>query len=137
MGMSTYPVVVEGAFLITDELAKKVASQIEFEVDGNDIPVLEILQETGIEYIFHSEFTGEAEALVPEKVIGSGEAIEFYDQPLCYLFPKKGISLFKKAYDTPEEIIAEYQGLFSDAGIDLPDFDWYAHLVNICGVYSC
>ena len=76
MGMSTYPVVVEGAFLITDELAKKIASQIEFEVDRDDIPVLEILQETGIEYIFHSEFTGEAEALVPEKVIGSGEAIE-------------------------------------------------------------
>lgn len=82
---------------------------------------------------FCSDFEGDIETLLPERAIRpiSKTVSEYY---IVYMERQKFGDLFHAAYSSPEELLQEFQDTVRKQGIELPDdFDWWGHIVHICG----
>lgn len=82
---------------------------------------------------FCSDFEGDIDTLLPERTANpiSKTVSDFY---IVYIDRKKFGDLFHAAYESPEELLEEFQTSLKNQGIELPDdFDWWAHIVHING----
>ena len=135
MSMASYPFLVWGAFLIDEEVAKYMAKSCEVDVDPDDFETVMELFEDDVGRV--GAFDGDAESSLHSKV-NEVRYVEYSDDVVYYLPPRKEFSLFEVAYNSPEELLAEHQETMRNMGVDLPDdFDWWGHIVDIVGTYFC
>lgn len=143
MSMCSYPIELEGAFIITPEVAEainmiaegiddvtKLDDDYYAEIADPAIAVENIEDKPGLSsdsICTCSEFTGEA--INPD----TGETLEYHDDYLAYLAPEKTSSLFKAAYDSKEALADEYKWRLRDV---LPmGFPIEKFIFDISGTY--
>lgn len=60
----------------------------------------------------------------------------FEEDYIIYAEPARSADYFSRSYESEDELVAEYKAYFSE--FDFPeDFNWKAHIVDICGTYFC
>lgn len=85
----------------------------------------------------HGDFDGEAVTTFPE-LAGEYTTQSFEMDQIAFLVPARSGLLSKDCYKDEQELLAEFQGIFKDAGVTVPDtYNWWAHIVNITGTYGC
>lgn len=91
----------------------------------------------GIESAFCSNFDGSATPINPDSLEPvEDNAIDHYDDTIVYIPAKRSATLFKPAYASFDELLAEMKEAI--APVDLPDgFDIAGHIVSISGTYYC
>lgn len=133
MSMRDYAVDDYGLLLDKDTV-NDIASQIfeDYTENSDDYWGYELYDKGICEYV--SEFTGEAQELTDDGAFIWGGAREYYDGDILVYVPlSKYPTLFKKAYNNMDEIIAE---LKEALGEYLPDdFDYRSKLCHISGTY--
>lgn len=133
MSMRDYAVDDYGLVLDKDTI-NDIASQIfeDYTENSDDYWGYELYDKGICEYV--SEFTGEAQELTDDGAFLWGGAREYYDGDILVYVPlSKYPTLFKKAYNDMDEIIAE---LKDKLGEYLPDdFDYRGNLCHISGTY--
>ena len=86
---------------------------------------------------FCSAFHGNAESLFPE---WCKEPISntYENRYIVFINAAREPRLFEAAYASPAQLLDEFQSRFRDKGIEMPpDFDWWAHLVQLNGTAFC
>lgn len=153
--MRDYPMVVEAAFLLDEEVAayaalaynrangsvpKSVAALSPSEFaraardsglpeDYYDLDWLEDIEDA----CFASSFYGEVTTLFPEKAAEPIE-VNYSDGLIRYIPAAHAAELFKAAYVSADELLDEFKKNDDLAQLPLPeDFDWWGHLVKITG----
>lgn len=86
----------------------------------------------------HGEFEGAATTAYPE-LAGEDISLNFDGDQIAYLAPSKGPDMLaQRCYQDEHELLAEFQTILRDAGVEMPDtYNWWAHIVNITGTYGC
>lgn len=103
--------------------------------DYSDIPIAVDTLSTDV--CFCNEFTGEIEFLFPEKVVSPID-INYENDHIIFFEIARKPNLFRAAYESPDELLREFQEMLAECDIELPeDFDWWAHIVAINGTYFC
>lgn len=133
MSMRDYAMEDYGLVLDEDTI-NDIASQIfEDYTENTEVYWGYELYDRGIcEYI--SEFTGEAQEIDDNGTFYWGGDYEGYSgEALCYVPLTKYPTLFKRAYNSMDEIVDEFK---SKLGKYLPeDFDYRSKICHICGTY--
>ena len=120
-----YKVVIE-KMIPEDEVDEYSDTQYAMEI------LIDKIEETG----FASEFEGEIQSIFPEKS-ETGEALEVNcsDDFITYIIPENEPSLFKKAYDSPDDLYREFKNKLEPY---LPEeFPFWRNIVSIYGTYYC
>lgn len=161
MSMATYPFLLYGAFLVDEEVAAHM--MLKHDKENNVVPpeIWDLVcsgefnakarQDTlpggygdlDIAYEIYEnemcrvgEFDGDVDPTLPSK---TDVTCREYSDDVVYYFPaKQEVDLFNTAYNSPEELLSEHKETLHDLGVNLPDdFDWWGHIVDICGTYFC
>lgn len=163
MSMNTYPIYIKGLYVDT-ELASYILASLEKKDNALPESVAKAIADgtfvelakaghlydladltAAFDYVLDelpnggtiSEFDGGITTLIPDKAIKPIEE-SYSDEYICYVALQKKESIFKQAYESPEECLEELQEVFEDAGIDIPEeFDWWAHFVTFVGTNFC
>lgn len=158
MSMNTYPV-NSICFLIDDEVAAYTAlsaarqdgaipEEISAVLDAGTFHELakrgelpagfcDLLCAEADDTCFCSAFHGNAESLFPawckEPISNTYE-----NSYIVFINAAREPRLFEAAYASPAQLLDEFQSRFRDKGIEMPpDFDWWAHLVQLNGTTFC
>lgn len=87
---------------------------------------------------FCSSYAGEVKTVFPEKTASPIEITDYENEYIALIEADRSPDLFKAAYESPEELLREFQEKLTDSGIEFPeDFDWWAHIVTVNGTYFC
>lgn len=90
-----------------------------------------------LECRYCSGFEGEINSIFPEKSVHAISQT-LSDEWIVFIPSTKKAELFKAAYSSPEELAEEFRSFFFKVGIEFPaDFDFWAHIVKICGTVFC
>lgn len=82
----------------------------------------------------YNEFTGEAETLFPEKT-ETPLHVSKRDERFVHIVPRKDATLFSTAYESPEELLAEFRETLKDFVPD--DVDLWPNVCSLNGTYFC
>lgn len=136
MSMRNYAVDDYGLVLFSDDLrllAEKIVddfSECDWENDMYSI-IEDVVDKLGIEYI--SSFTGETYQLLDDGDIDWADSGFFNDDMIYYIHVSKYPNIFEKAYESMDELLAEFK---EKIGKYLPsDFDFRGHTKHIVGTY--
>ena len=134
MSMRDYAVDDYG-LVLDEETVKLIASKVidDYNEDEDVIGVWAYeLYDKGIcEYV--SDFTGEAQELDGQGLYWGGDSIEYYGDVVVYVQATHYPTLFRKAYNNMDELVAEFK---NKVGEYLPeDFDYRSRIRHICGTY--
>ncbi|WP_289026744.1 hypothetical protein [uncultured Flavonifractor sp.] len=141
MSMDTYPTEECAAFFIDEEAARAIWAGLFPEDDGDggydpeeDLPVL---AEQLDEFRWASSFDGQVNTLFPERAKEALQA-SFEDDYIVFIPCERAPDLFYAAYESPEKLLEEFQEVFKEHGIELPEgFDWWKRIVSIDGTIFC
>lgn len=136
MSMRDYAVDDYGLVLFSDDLrllAEKIVddfSECDWENDMYSI-IEDVVDKLGVEYI--SSFTGETYQLLDDGDVDWADSDFFNDDMIYYIHVSKYPNIFEKAYESMDELLAEFK---EKIGKYLPnDFDFRGHTRHIVGTY--
>lgn len=136
MSMRDYAVNDYGLVLFNDDLrllAEKIVEDFNERDWENDMySIIEgVVDKLGLEYIIG--FTGEAYQLLDDGDVDWVDSDFFNDDMIYYVHVSKYPNIFEKAYESMDELLAEFK---DKVGEYLPDdFDFRGHTRNIVGTY--
>ena len=131
MSMRDYAVSDFG-LLLDEETIKIIGSKVLEDYTDEDDMVYGLYDKGICEYI--SDFTGESICITDDGIISWGADCEDYQsEVIAYVPLSKYPTLFKKAYENIDEIVAEFK---SNLGEYLPDdFNYRSKIRHISGTY--
>lgn len=164
MGSYTYPAYEAAVFFVDYEVAAYIYRSIDKRDDTVPAEIASLSEEVfrekakegslpcfydSLEDVYNAVdfemallpmFSGELTQLFPQKALEEKEYTftDMQTYSLTYIPAGKTPALFWAAYNSPEELLEEFQDKLFDAGIILPeDFDWWGHIVSVNGTYYC
>lgn len=136
MSMRDYAVDDYGLVLFSDDLrllAERIVddfSECDWQNDMYSI-IEDVVYKLGIEYI--SSFTGETYHLLDDGDVDWADSDFFNDDMIYYIHVSKYPNIFEKAYESMDELLAEFK---EKIGKYLPnDFDFRGRTRHIVGTY--
>ena len=164
MGSYTYPAYEPAVFFVDYEVAAYIYRSIDKRDNTIPVEIAELSEErfremakegslpcyyNSLEDVYNAVdfemtllplFSGNLKQLFPKKTLEKQE-YTFSDMQcysLTYIPAKRTPNLFSAAYNSPDELLEEFQDILFEAGIVLPDdFDWWGHIVSVNGTYYC